>query len=127
MPTNEYLEQVNRLREIFPRGRFEQDVDGTAIIIPRAKRFEGHHIYEQSPYKSVGLFYIGHFDRIAKHLAPFTIKILRGDGEGILHLRWTPILAELPMLKTFSLGLQRGPEGTLFVSARDGSPCPLVG
>ncbi len=101
-----YAAQVARLAEVFPRGRFKRDLDGTAILVPRSRRWAGCHLYEQAPRRLVGLFYVGSPRKVTGRLAAYLVKHLAGDGEGIVHLRWDPELARV--LPTFSLGAQRG-------------------
>ena len=98
MPTAEYLEERARLREILPRGRFVEDEDGTCIVRARARRWAGDHLYIQSPGKIVGVFYVGRPARYLSRVGSLIVGHLRGEGEGILHLRWTAALAKvLPM------------------------------
>jgi hypothetical protein len=110
-----YEAQVERLRTVFPRGRFKRDEDGTAILLPRSRRWAGCHLYEQAPGRLVGLAYVGASRRITQGgLARYLVQHFAGDGEGFVHLRWDPALARL--LPTFSKGAQRGvpPPGKRF-------------
>lgn len=93
--TNECREQRARLAAIFPRGRFEEDVDGTCVIRARAARYKADHLYEQAPGRLVGVFYIGRPARYLSRVGDLVEKHLGGDGEGILHLTWSPKLARL--------------------------------
>lgn len=93
--TNECREQRARLAAVFPRGRFEEDADGTCVIQARAMRYRGDHLFEQAPGRLVGVFYVGRPARYLSRVGDLIEKHLEGDGEGILHLTWSPKLARL--------------------------------
>jgi hypothetical protein len=117
-----YEAWIERLRTVFPRGRFERDKDGTAILVPRSRRWAGCHLYEQAPGRLVGLCYVGSPRKITEGpLAAHVVKHLAGSGEGVVHLRWDPALARV--LGTFShLRSGRTPEELVSVRAARGTP-----
>lgn len=93
-----------RLRELFPRGRFTRQADQMPILVARAKRLAGCHVYEQAPGRLLGLFYVGSARRWLKLLGDLVVQRLGGDGEGILYVRWCPEAAA--KLGMFSLRRQ---------------------
>jgi hypothetical protein len=104
-PMAEYAEQRARMASLVPRGRFTQDEDGTCILRGETRSC-GTHLYEQAPGKLVGLYYVGGPCRYLRALDGLVVRHLAGDGEGILHLAWSPDLAE--RLPAFSRGRPRG-------------------
>jgi hypothetical protein len=114
---DDLIDQRARLATIFPRGRFARDVDGTAILTSRAD--PSAHVFEVAPGRLVGLLYAGGPSRYLHALQGLVVRHLDGDGEGILHLRWSPELAA--RLPAFSRGR---PRGAAFTPATDAFSCP---
>ena len=94
-----------RLRALFPRGRFAKQADGMPILTARRKALLGWHIYEHAPDRELGLVYQGQPHGWLERLGPEVIRTLRGAGEGIIYLRWTPEAAK--GLRAFSRGRHR--------------------
>ena len=96
------------LRKLFPRGRFTLDSDGSCILVSRQARKRNWRLFLVSPGKTVGLYYeqAKRPEGLFRKLRPLTVKILDGEVDGVLHLRWDLALAEL--LPEFSKGLRRG-------------------
>lgn len=93
-----YAEERAALREIFPRGRFQKDEDGTCILKARQKVFAWDHVFVQAEGRLLGIFYVGKPNRYRNRLGELIADELRGDGEGILHVRWSPEVGQkLPM------------------------------
>lgn len=97
------------LKRLFPRGRFALDSDGSCVMVARQARKRNWRLFVVSPGKTVGLYYeqatrpMGLF----RKLRALTVKILDGEVDGILHLRWDPALVEL--LPEFSRARRLGP------------------
>jgi hypothetical protein len=101
---DDFTEQRARLATILPRGRFERAEDGTCVVTSRID--PGAHLFEHTPGKLVGLFYAGGPVRYLRALRGLVVRHLEGDGEGIVHISWTPeVAARLP---DFSRGRPRG-------------------
>jgi hypothetical protein len=110
---NDFPEQRARLATILPRGRFQRAEDGTCVASSHTD--PGAHLFEHTPGKLVGLFYVGGPARYLRALRGLVVRHLEGDGEGILHIAWTPELAD--RLPGFSRGRPRGAPFTLAVEA----------
>lgn len=96
------------LKRLFPRGRFDLDSDGSCVLVSRQARKRAWKIYMVSENKTVGLYYEQR-DRpegLFRKLKALIVKILDGERDGILHLRWDARLADL--LPEFSRGRRRG-------------------
>ena len=101
------------LRKLFPRGRFALDSDGSCIMVARQARKRNWRLFLVSPGKTVGLYYeqAKRPEGLFRKLRPLTVKILDGELDGVLHLRWAPELERL--LPEFSKGLRKGSKGPL--------------
>lgn len=98
MPSETYLAEREALREIFPRGRFVEDEDGTCTVRALAKAWSRDHLYVQATGRLVGVFYVGMPLRYLSRVRDLVEEHLEADGEGVMYLRWTPALAKrLPM------------------------------
>lgn len=110
-----FASQRNRLATILPNGRFVRDVDGTCILTARRAADASAHLFEHTPGKVVGLFYVGGSCRYLRALRGLVVHHQEGDGEGIIHIAWTPEIAV--RLPSFSVGR---PRGVPFTSAMSG-------
>lgn len=110
MPSETYLAEREALRQVFPRGRFVEDEDGTATVRARRQAFRGDHVFVQARGRLLGVFYVGRPARCLSRVEGFLVEHLAGDGEGILHLRWDPeVGVRLPM---FSRKTPNDPTGS---------------
>lgn len=102
MATSFFLEEREALREIFPRGRFEEDEDGTCILRSSHGEEARDHVYVQKRGELLGIFYrVGSGRRYLDPLGDLVVEHLKGDGEGLIHVRWCPEAAAV--LRRFSL------------------------
>lgn len=101
MSATAYRVEHATLRELFPRGRFVEDADGTDILRALRSACVKDHVFVQAPGKLLGVYYVGSPRRYLSRLAGLVERHLAGDGEGILHVRWCQEAAA--MLPWFNL------------------------
>ncbi len=90
----EYYEDRDALQELFPRGRFRSDEDGSCILVARRKARRHDKGFLVAKGKTFGVYFLGRGSVYLNAAQDLLVRDLRGDMDGILHFRWDASLAD---------------------------------